>query len=125
MKKAVFTDKAPKAIGPYSQAIWSGDFLYCSGQVGVDAVTGDVVEGGLKAQTEQALQNIKAVLDSQGLTFANVIKSLVFLTDMANFGDFNEVYGKVFDSDPPARSCVAAAGLPKGALVEIEVIARK
>ena len=125
MKKVVFTDKAPKAIGPYSQAIWAGDFLYCSGQIGADPETGNVVPGGVKGQAEQALKNIKAVLESQGLSFSNVVKSLVFLTDMANFADFNETYGKVWDSEPPARSCVAAAGLPKGALVEIEVIACK
>lgn len=125
MKKVAFTDKAPKAIGPYSQAIWAGDFLFCSGQIGADPATGDVVSGGVKEQAEQAMKNIKAVLESQGLTFANVVKSLVFLTDMANFAEFNETYGKAWDSEPPARSCVAAAGLPKGALVEIEVIARK
>lgn len=125
MKKAVSTDRAPKALGPYNQAIWAGGVLYCSGQLGLDPATGELAEGGVRAQAEQALKNVEAILESQGMTFANVVKSLVFLTDMADFGDFNEVYGAVFDNVPPARSCVAVAGLPKGAMVEIEVIAYK
>ncbi len=123
MKKIVSTDKAPGAIGPYSQAVWADDTLYCSGQLGLDPAKGALVEGGVAAQSEQALKNVKALLESQGLTTKK--KSLVFLTDMANFKAFNEVYGKVFDIEPPARSCVAVSALPLGALVEIEVIARK
>ena len=125
MKKIVSTDKAPGAVGPYSQAVWADDTLYCSGQIGLDPATGALVPGGLEAQSEQALKNVRALLESQGLTTGNVVKSLVFLTDMGNFKAFNEVYGKVFASEPPARSCVAAAALPMGGLVEIEVIARK
>lgn len=125
MKKIVSTDKAPGAIGPYSQAVWCGDILFCSGQLGLDPAKGALVEGGIAEQSEQAMKNVKALLESQGLTPANVVKSLVFLKDMGDFKTFNEIYGKVFASEPPARSCVAAAGLPMGALVEIEVIAHK
>ncbi len=125
MKKIVSTDKAPGAIGPYSQAIWAEDTLYCSGQLGLDPAKGALVEGGVATQSVQALKNVCAILASQGLTTKNVVKTLVFLTDMANFKEFNEVYGRVFDSEPPARSCVAVTALPLGALVEIEVIARK
>lgn len=125
MKKLVSTDKAPGAIGPYSQAVWAGDLLFCSGQLGLDPAKGALVEGGVAAQSEQALKNVKALLESQGLTTDNVVKSLVFLADMGDFKAFNEVYGKVFANEPPARSCVAAAGLPMGGLVEIEVIAHK
>lgn len=125
MKKIVSTQNAPAAVGPYSQAVWAGDFLYCSGQLGLVPATGKLAGDDVTAQAEQALKNVKAVLESQGLTPANVVKVLVFLTDMANFKSVNEVYAKVFDVDPPARSCVAASALPLGGLVEIEVIAHK
>jgi 2-iminobutanoate/2-iminopropanoate deaminase len=125
MKKIVSTDKAPGAIGPYSQAVWMDDTLYCSGQLGIDPATGELVSGGVVEQCVQALKNVVALLTSQGLTTANVVKTLVFLAYMGDFKVFNEIYGKVFMSEPPARSCVSVSALPLGALVEIEVIARK
>ncbi len=125
MKKIVSTQNAPAAVGPYSQAVWAGEFLYCSGQLGLVPATGKLAGEDVTAQAEQALKNVRALLESQGLTPANVVKTLVFLTDMAAFKSVNEVYAKVFDSDPPARSCVAVSALPLGGLVEIEVIAHK
>ena len=125
MKKTVATENAPKAVGPYSQAVWGGDFLFCSGQLGLDPATGALAGADVASQAEQALKNVKALLDSQGLTAANVIKTTVFLTDMANFKTVNELYAKLFDVEPPARSCVAVSALPLGGIVEIEVIAKK
>lgn len=125
MKKIVSTKNAPGAIGPYSQAVWAGDFLYCSGQLGIDPATGALAGPDIASQAERSLRNIEAVLESQGLTLANVVKTLVFLADMGDFKAFNEVYGKFFSEEPPARSCVAAAALPLGGVVEIEVIAHK
>lgn len=125
MKKIVSTQNAPAAVGPYSQAVWAGDFLYCSGQLGLVPATGKLAGDDVASQAEQALKNVKALLESQGLSAANVVKVLLFLTDMADFKTVNEIYGKVFDSDPPARSCVAVKALPLGGLVEIEVIAQK
>lgn len=125
MKKTVAVDNAPAAIGPYSQAIWVGDFLFCSGQLGIDPSKGVLIEGGVGRQAEQSLKNIRAILESQGLTPASVVKTTVFLTDMANFKEVNEAYGKVFDSEQPARSCVAVSALPMGGLVEIEVVAHR
>lgn len=124
-KKIVATDKAPGAIGPYSQAVWMGDVLYCSGQLGIDPAKGALAGSDVATQAAQALKNVAAILESQGLTAANVVKTLVFLTDMADFKAFNEVYGKVFAAEPPARSCVAVAALPLGGCVEIEVIAAR
>lgn len=124
-KRPVATDKAPGAVGPYSQAIWAGETLYCSGQIGIDPAKGALVDGGVTAQAEQVLKNVRAVLESQGLTTDNVVKTMIFLADIADFKAVNEIYGKVFSHEPPARSCVAAAALPLGALVEIEVIAVK
>jgi 2-iminobutanoate/2-iminopropanoate deaminase len=125
MNKIVSTEKAPSAVGPYSQAVWAGDFLYCSGQLGLDPATGALAGPDIAAQTERALGNVSAILESQGLSAANVVKTLVFLTDMANFKTVNEIYSKFFSEAPPARSCVAVAALPLGASVEIEVIARR
>jgi 2-iminobutanoate/2-iminopropanoate deaminase len=125
MKKTVSTEKAPKAIGPYSQAVWAGDFLYCSGQLGIDPATGVLAGPDAVSQAEQALLNVKSVLESQGLAASDVVKTLVFLTDMGNFKAVNEVYGKYFKEAPPARSCVAVAALPLGGAVEIEVIAHR
>ncbi len=122
MKKVIATTSAPGAIGPYSQAIDTGSFVYASGQIPLDPVTGEIPEG-IEAQTAQSLANVCAILDAAGLTVANVIKTTVFLSDMANFGAMNEVYGKVFTEPYPARSAVAVRELPKGVLVEIEVIA--
>ena len=124
MKKLIATTAAPGAIGPYSQAIDTGSFLYASGQIPLDPATGTVPEG-ITAQTTQSLKNVCAILEAAGLTVDNVVKTTVFLSDMANFGAMNEVYGKVFTEPYPARSAVAVRELPKGVLVEIEVIAAR
>jgi 2-iminobutanoate/2-iminopropanoate deaminase len=126
-KTAVATPLAPAAIGPYSQAIRSGDTVYTSGQIGLDPDTGQLVEGGVPAQTTRVLENLKAVLAADGLELAHVIKTTVFLKSMADFAAMNEIYAKYLAPQgivAPARSTVAVAGLPKDALVEIEVIAK-
>lgn len=123
MKEVLFTSEAPNAAGPYSQGIKAGNTLYLSGQIGLDPKTGKMVEGGVAEQAAQALKNLAAVLKSQGAGMDNVVKTTVFLTDMANFQAFNAEYAKVFSKDFPARSCFAVIGLPLGALVEIECIA--
>src|SRR3974377_361958 len=115
--------KSPSAVGPYNHAVRTGDLLFCAGQIPLDPATGNLIAGDIKAQTDRVLQNVKAILDDQKLTFANVVKSTVFLTDLANFAGMNEVYAKYFTTDFPARSTIQVAGLPKGAGVEIEVIA--
>ncbi|MGE5483956.1 MAG: RidA family protein [Ignavibacteriales bacterium] len=114
---------APAAVGPYSQAIRTGQFLFASGQIGLDPATGQMVGDDVKSQAKRAMENVKAVLASQGLDFGNIVKSLVFLTDINDFAAVNEVYGSYFKDAPPARSCVAVAALPKGAKVEIDVTA--
>ena len=123
MKKAISTTKAPSAIGPYSQAVQVGNFLYASGQIPINPATGNIVEGGIKEQTQQSLNNVKAILQEAGLTMDNVVKTTVFLADMNDFTDMNAVYGEYFSEPFPARSAVAVKSLPKGALVEIEVVA--
>jgi 2-iminobutanoate/2-iminopropanoate deaminase len=115
--------KSPAAIGPYNHAVRVGDLLFCSGQIPVDPKDGSLVAGDIKVQTERVLQNVKTILDDQGLTFASVLKSTVFLTNLADFVSMNDVYAKHFTENFPARSAVQVAGLPKGALVEIEVVA--
>ena len=115
--------KSPAAIGPYNQAVRVGDLLFCAGQIPIEPATGNLVTGDIKAQTERVLENVKAILDDQKLTFASVVKSTVFLTDLANFAGMNEVYAKYFTENFLARSTVQVAGLPKGASVEIEIIA--
>jgi 2-iminobutanoate/2-iminopropanoate deaminase len=125
MKKIVSIKEAPAAIGPYSQAVRADDCLFCSGQLGIDPSTGKLDGTDVASQAKRSLENIKALLASEGMTTADVIKTTVFLTDMGAFKSFNEVYAKYFTSEPPARSCVAVAALPLGALVEIEVIARR
>ena len=115
--------KSPAAVGPYNHAVRVGDLLFCAGQIPLDPATGDIVPGDIKVQTERVLQNVKAILDDQQLTFANVVKSTVFLTDLANFAGMNEIYAKYFTGDFPARSTIQVAALPKGSSVEIEVIA--
>jgi 2-iminobutanoate/2-iminopropanoate deaminase len=115
--------KSPPAVGPYNHAVRVGGLLFCAGQIPIDPASGNLVAGDIKAQTERVLENIKAILDDQKLTFANVVKSTVFLTDLANFAGMNEVYAKYFTKDFPARSTIQVAGLPKGASVEIEVVA--
>lgn len=122
MKKAISTNAAPGAIGPYSQAIDAGAFVYASGQIPLDPATG-VMPEGIKAQTAQSLANVKAILAEAGLTMDNVVKTTVFLADMSLFAEMNEVYATAFDAPFPARSAVAVKEIPKGALVEIEVIA--
>jgi 2-iminobutanoate/2-iminopropanoate deaminase len=114
---------SPAAVGPYNHAVRIGNLLFCSGQIPIDPKDGQLVSGDIKAQTERALQNVKAILDDQKLTFANVVKSTVFLTDLADFAGMNETYAKYFPENAPARSTVQVAALPKGAQVEIEVIA--
>jgi 2-iminobutanoate/2-iminopropanoate deaminase len=126
-KTAITTPSAPAAIGPYSQAVRSGDFVYASGQVGFDPETGAVVDGGIEAQTERVIANIAAVLAAAGLGFGDVIKTTVFLKNMSDFAVMNALYAKAFAPEgvvPPARSTVEVARLPKDGLVEIEVIAR-
>lgn len=118
----VFTEKAPAAIGPYSQAMKTGNLLYTSGQIPIDPATGNVEAGDISGQTEQVMKNLQAVLEAAGTSFDKVVKTLCFLTDMGNFAAFNEVYAKYFTSKP-ARSCVAVSALPKGVLVEVELIA--
>lgn len=122
MKKVIATTAAPGAIGPYSQAIDTGTFVYASGQIPVNPATGEIPEG-ITAQTEQSLRNVAAILEAAGLTMSNVVKTTVFLSDMANFGAMNEVYARAFEMPYPARSAVAVRELPKGVMVEIEVIA--
>ena len=115
--------KAAPAVGPYNHAVRLGNLLFCSGQIPIDPATGNLVSGDIKAQAARALENIRAILDDQKLTFANVIKSTVFLTNLGDFAGMNEVYAKYFTADFPARSTIQVAALPKGASVEIEVIA--
>ena len=121
--KTISTKKAPAAIGPYSQAIRVGNLVYTSGQIPIDPATGAFVEGGIKEQTRQSLTNVKAILEEAGTSLTNVVKTTVFMADMADFADMNSVYAEFFTEPYPARSAVAVKTLPKGALVEIEVIA--
>jgi 2-iminobutanoate/2-iminopropanoate deaminase len=123
-RQAVTSSGAPAAIGPYSQAIVAGGTVFCSGQIGLDPTTGELAEG-LEAQAERALRNLGAVLDAAGVTMADVVKTTIFLTDMGDFAAVNTIYGTFVPDPPPARSTVAVAALPKGALVEIEAIARR
>ncbi len=121
--KVISTKKAPAAIGPYSQAIRVGNLVYTSGQIPIDPSTGVFVKGGIKEQTRQSLTNVKAVLGEVGLTMSNVVKTTVFMADMGDFADMNSIYAEFFTEPYPARSAVAVKTLPKGALIEIEVIA--
>lgn len=124
-KKVHCSNEAPAPIGPYSQAVEVDGFVFCSGQIALDAKSGQVVEGGVLEQTQKVMMNIGAVLKSAGLDFSNVIKTTIFLTDMSDFASVNEVYASYFHELPPARSTVAVAGLPKGVKVEVEVIAKR
>ena len=123
MKEVISTKAAPAAIGPYSQAIIVGNLVYTSGRIPIDPATGSIVEGGIKEQTRQSLTNVQAILKEAGQTMANVIKTTVFMADMNDFADMNAVYAEFFTEPYPARSAVAVKTLPKGALVEIEVVA--
>ncbi len=125
MKKVIHTDKAPKAVGPYSQAIEANSMLFISGQIPVDSSTGQVVEGGIKEQTRQVLENVGAILKTAGYSYKDVIKSTVFLDNMENFAAMNEVYASYYPDAPPARSAFQVVKLPLGVMVEIETIASK
>ncbi|MBR1498270.1 MAG: RidA family protein [Bacteroidaceae bacterium] len=122
-KSVISTAKAPSAIGPYSQAIRVGNFVYTSGQIPIDPATGVFAEGGIKEQTRQSLLNVKAILEEAGLTMSDVVKTTVFMADMNDFAEMNAVYAEFFSEPFPARSAVAVKTLPKGALMEIEVVA--
>lgn len=125
MRKTVATGNAPAALGPYSQAVWANDILFVSGQIGIDPLTGEMPGKTAADQAVQVLKNVGAILESQGLSFADVVKATVFAKDMNDFKAVNDVYAKSFTDDPPARAFVEVARLPKDALVEIEVIAVK
>lgn len=125
MKKVVFSQQAPAAVGPYSQAIDCGDLVFLSGQIPLVPATGAVTDGGIEGQTRQMFANMKAVLSEAGLSFENVVKTTVFMTDLGQFGVFNEIYAEYFPENPPARSCVQVSALPKGVLVEAECIAKR
>jgi len=125
MKTIISTEAAPKAIGPYSQAVQMGSFLFCSGQIPIDPKTNEVFTGDIKTQTEMVLKNIEGVLKAADMNFSHIVKTTIFLTSMNDFATVNEVYGKTFSTNPPARSTVAVAGLPKGVNVEIEVLAHR
>ncbi|MDE6619878.1 MAG: RidA family protein [Lachnospiraceae bacterium] len=122
MMKKISTDKAPAAIGPYSQAVIAGDFLYASGQIPINPETGNVEAEGITAQAEQSMRNVGAILEAAGVNYDKVVKTTCFLADIADFAAFNEVYARYFTQNP-ARSCVAVKDLPKGVLCEVEVIA--
>lgn len=122
-KKVIQTDKAPKAIGPYSQAIRTDSMVYTAGQIGLDPATGDLVAGGVEEQTRQVINNLRSVLEAAGSSLDHVVKTIVFLKDMNDFPKMNSIYAEYFGANPPARSTVAVAGLPKDGLVEIEAIA--
>lgn len=123
-KKIIATDKAPAAIGPYSQAIEAGGFVFASGQIPVDPATGNIPEG-IEAQAKQALTNVKNLMEASGLSMENIVKTSVFIKDMNDFAKVNEVYATFFDNDFPARSCVEVARLPKDVLIEVEVVAAR
>jgi len=122
-RQAIQTDQAPKAMGPYSQAIRAGDFIFCAGQVGLDPATGNIAEGGVEGQTRRALQNLQSVLQAGGTSLDRAVKTTVFLADINDFQKMNAVYGEFFPSNPPARSTVQVARLPRDAAVEIELVA--
>ncbi len=122
-RRAVSTSAAPSAVGPYSQAIATDTLVFCSGQVGLDPAGGELVSGGVEAETERALKNLQAVLDAAGCTIADVVKTTCFLADIGDFATFNAIYARFFPDPPPARSTFQVAALPKGARVEIEAIA--
>lgn len=122
-KQIIKPAKSPAAVGPYNHAVRVGDLLFCAGQIPIDPRNGNLVAGDIQAQTERVLENVQAILDDQGLTFSNVVKSTVFLTNLGDFAAMNEIYARYFTENFPARSTVQVAALPKGASVEIEVVA--
>jgi 2-iminobutanoate/2-iminopropanoate deaminase len=123
LKKIVSTEKAPRPIGPYSQAICVNGWLYVSGQIPLDPVTGDIVRGDFKVQVERVLENIRAIVESTGGRLEDVVKVTVYLRDIGRFSEFNEVYSKYFPRDPPARSVIGVSGLPRGVELEIDAVA--
>ena len=123
MKKVIHTDKAPGAVGPYSQAIHAGDLIFTAGQVGLDPKTGKMVAGGIREQARQTLENLKAILEAAGSDLSRVLKATVFLDDISTFAQVNEIYAEYFPEDQPARSAFQVGALPLGALIEIELIA--
>lgn len=123
LKKQIQTTDAPAAIGPYSQAVRAGNFIFYSGQIPLDPLSGTLVDGGIEAQTRQVITNMRAMLHASGCDFSDVIKTTIYLTDLADFATVNEIYGECFSEVPPARACVQVAALPKEAMVEIEWIA--
>ena len=125
MKKIIKTSDAPQAIGPYSQAIEAGGFVFVSGQIALDPKTGQVVTGGIREQTERVMENVKAVLSAAGCSLSDVVKTTVYLKNIEEFAAFNEIYGRSFPSDPPARATVEVARLPKDVVIEIDAIAQK
>lgn len=125
MKKAISSERAPQPVGPYSQAVIGGDFVWTSGQIGIDPTTGELVTGGIEAETEQVMKNLIAVLEACGTDLNRVVKTLIFITDMNQFAKVNEVYARHFQKPYPARSTVQVSSLPKGASVEIEVVAMR
>lgn len=125
MKKIILTQDAPAPVGPYSQAVQMGDFLFCSGQISIDPKTNEVFTGDIKKQTEMVMKNIEAVLKAADMNFQNIFKTTIFLTNMSDFATVNEIYGQYFKQNPPARSTIAVAALPKGVNVEVEVIAHR
>jgi 2-iminobutanoate/2-iminopropanoate deaminase len=124
-KTAIYSEKAPKAIGPYSQAIASGPFLFASGQIPIDPSTGEIVPGGIEEQAKQVFYNLKAVLQEAGLQMDDVVKTTVFLKSLGDFAAVNKLYAEIFMSPFPARSCIEVSALPKGALIEMEAIAER
>lgn len=125
MKKVISTAEAPKAIGPYSQAIEAGGFIFVSGQIPLIPATGEIVEGNVEVQTARVLENLKAILEAAGASLEDVVKTTVYITNMDDFAKVNGIYGQYFQENPPARVCVEVSKLPKGALVEIDVIAAR
>ena len=125
MATVIHTTHAPAAVGPYSQAMDCGEFVFCSGQIPLVPETGLMVEGGIEEQARRMFANIKAVLNAAGLDFCNVVKTTVFMTDLGQFATLNSIYAEYFPTNPPARSCVQVSALPKGVLVECEVIAKR
>ncbi len=125
MKKVIRTDRAPKAIGPYSQAVQHGDLLFVAGQIGIDPRTGQMIVGNVGDQTRRCIENLRAVLEAAEMDLGNIVKTTIYLASLEDFSEVNKIYGEYFVEDPPARATVEVAGLPLGALVEIEAIARE
>ena len=122
-KQVIATDKAALPVGPYSQAIKTGDFIFVAGEKGIDPITGKIVAGGIAAETRQTLENVKAILEEAGASMDNAVRSVVYMTDLGHFSEMNEVYAEYFGDAPPGRSCVQVVALPAGANVEIEITA--